>query len=101
MKKILFLAFLFSAAAHANPFASGNATLGKKIFIENHCNSCHIQMVGGDGSDVFTRPNHTVRSAAQMLTQINFCAANSGVTLTSAQEHHLGAYLNQRYYHFP
>lgn len=100
MKKILLL-LLLSNAAYAAPFAKGNADEGKKFFEQNHCNKCHIEMMGGDGSAIFTRPNHKVRSADMLVKQINFCSGNIGVTLSPQDEQNLGAYLNQRYYKLP
>ena len=100
MKKLLIL-LLVSGAVQAAPFASGNAEAGKKLFQQNHCNKCHIQMVGGNGSEIFTRPEHKVRSAPLLIKQINFCAGNSGIHLTAQNEQDLGAYLNQSYYKLP
>ena len=100
MKKLLIL-LLLSSTAHADPFASGNVEAGKKLFQQNHCNKCHIEMVGGDGSEIFTRPEHKVHSASLLIKHINFCAGNSGVRLTAQNEQDLGAYLNQSYYKLP
>jgi len=55
--------------------------------------------VGGDGSEIFTRTDHKVRNASQLIKQINFCAGNAGIQLSAQDEQNLGAYLNQRYYH--
>lgn len=101
MKSIGFLLLLLTGAALAAPFATGNAEAGKKLFEQNQCNRCHIQMVGGDGSEIFTRPDHKVRNAAQLVKQINFCSGNIGVRLSAQDEQNLGAYLNQRYYKLP
>jgi cytochrome c2 len=101
MKNIAFLLLLLAGNAQAVPFATGNADEGKKFFEQNHCNKCHIEMMGGDGSEIFTRPEHKVRSAAQLVKQINFCSGNIGVKLTAQDEQNLGAYLNQHYYKLP
>lgn len=102
MKILTALFFLLlSCAAYAAPFASGNAEEGKKLFDRNHCNKCHIEMMGGDGSEIFTRPDHKVRSATQLVKQINFCSGNVGIHLSAQDEQNLGAYLNQRYYKLP
>jgi cytochrome c551/c552 len=101
MKIIGMIFLLASATVQAAPFATGNAETGKKLFEQNQCNSCHIQMVGGDGSGVFTRPEHKVHSAAQLVKQMNFCAGNVGIHLSPQDEQNLGAYLNQRYYKLP
>lgn len=102
MKRLLLLvALLLSAQVQAAPFASGNAAEGQKFFEQNHCNRCHIDMMGGDGSEIFTRPEHKVRSASQLVTQINFCSGNAGIRITHQDEQNLAAYLNQRYYKLP
>jgi cytochrome c553 len=101
MKRFCFLLLLTVGTAQAAPFASGNAETGKKLFEQKQCSRCHIQMVGGDGSEVFTRPNRKVLKASQLVTQINFCSANAGIDLSAEEEQHLAAYLNQRYYKFP
>lgn len=101
MKFFCLLLLLLSNTTHALPFATGNADSGKKLFAQHHCNSCHIKMLGGDGSEIFTRPDHKVRSTAQLIKQINFCAGNAGIALSAQDEQHLGAYLNQRYYKLP
>lgn len=54
-------------------------------------------MLGGDGSSIFTRPDHKVHNAAELVEQIEFCTGNIGVNLTPQDKQHLGAYLN-RYY---
>lgn len=101
MKRFCFLLLLLTGTTQAAPFASGNADTGKKLFEQKQCNRCHIQMVGGDGSEIFTRCNHKVHSASQLVKQINFCSANAGIDLSAQEEQHLGAYLNQRYYKLP
>ena len=101
MKEILSVLLLTSSVAQAAPFATGNADAGKRFFEQNHCNKCHIEMMGGDGSEIFTRPDHKVRSASQLIKQINFCSGNIGVHLSAQEEQNLGAYLNLRYYKLP
>ena len=101
MRKLLLLSLLISSATQAAPFATGNAEAGKKIFAQSHCNRCHVQMVGGDGSEIFTRPDHRVRSASQLVKQIGVCGGNAGANLSAQDEQNIGAYLNQNYYKFP
>lgn len=86
-----------SASAMANPFPDGNADTGKKLFAKHDCANCHIQMLGGDGSAVFTRPNRKVKTPQHMLSQMDACSAAAGIQLSPADKQHLGAYLN-RYY---
>ena len=99
MKLITALIMLCAAtAASANPFPGGDALAGQHLFERHQCNRCHIKLVGGDGSAIFTSPNRKIHNAAELLEQIRICGANAGVTFTPQERQHLGAYLN-RYYH--
>ena len=98
MKKYLVMLFLAAGTAQAAPFASGDAEGGKKLFTRYECSSCHQAKMGGDGSSIFTRPDHNVRNATDLIPQIKFCSGNIGAQLTAQEEQDLAAYLNQRYY---
>jgi cytochrome c553 len=88
-----------SFAATANPFPQGNAQAGQKLFEQLKCNSCHINMFGGDGSAIFTRPNSKVHNPSQLLAQIGRCGGNVDKELSAQEEQNIAAYLN-RYYNF-
>lgn len=100
MKNIALLLLLVGSTAQAAPFASGSAEAGKQLFNKHNCNSCHVKMVGGDGNAVFTRPEHKVRNAGQLVQQMSMCSANTGIQLSAQDEQNIGAYLNQRFYKF-
>jgi len=101
MKRIAaFTLFLVAGSALAAPFPTGDAQAGKKLFEQNKCSHCHIDMVGGDGSAIFTRPSHKVINPQQMVQKMHVCSGGAGITLSAQDEQDLGAYLNQRYYHF-
>lgn len=101
MKRIAALIlFCAAAGALANPFPSGDANAGKKLFVENKCDSCHIGKVGGDGSAIFTRPDRIVNNPQEMVARMHVCSGAVGMTLTEKKEQDLGAYLNQTYYKF-
>lgn len=89
--------FCAATAATAAPFPEGDAQAGQRLFEKHQCNRCHVKIVGGDGSAIFTRPDRKIRNAAQLLEQIRTCSANIGVTLTPREEQNLGAYLNRFY----
>ena len=95
------LMLLITTSAFAAPFEKGSVEAGLKLFQQSHCNRCHIEMKGGDGSEIFTRPDHKVKNPSQLIKQINVCGGNAGVTLTSQDEQNLAAYLNKYYYKFP
>jgi mono/diheme cytochrome c family protein len=101
MKKIV--AFILASCAlpalAAAPFAAGNAETGKALY-DRQCAACHVKMYGGDGSKIFTRADHRVKSASSLAQQITTCNANLGNQLFPEDEANLGAYLNKRYYKF-
>jgi cytochrome c553 len=101
MKSIVAL-FLICASlvAHADPFADGNVAAGKKLFDQNNCNRCHMNIMGGDGNAIFTRPDRKVNSPEQLVAQMHVCSGNVGITLSNQDEQNLGAYLNRNFYHF-
>jgi cytochrome c2 len=100
MKKTLFLLAFLSLSAHATPFSGGDADRGNKLFKKYECSSCHEARVGGDGSAIFTRANRTVRSADDLIVQMERCSGAIGKQLSMQEKQDLAAWLNQRYYHF-
>lgn len=89
-----------SATSQAMPFAKGDADKGKKIFDQHKCNSCHAGKLGGDGSTMFTRAEHKVKTPASLKTQIASCSTNLGLMLFEDDEENIAAYLNKNYYKF-
>jgi mono/diheme cytochrome c family protein len=82
--------------------ASANAAdikLGKQLVQEN-CIKCHADIVGGDGSKIYTRPNHRVDSLAALNKQVHRCKTSLGVSWPEDQIADVVAYLNKTYYKF-
>ncbi|MGB8518138.1 MAG: cytochrome c [Gallionella sp.] len=88
-----------SLNAAAVPFAFGNVQTGEKMFAQYKCNRCHINMVGGDGSGIFTRTNRRVNNESQLIAQIGVCGGNVDKEFSAQEKLDLAAYLN-RYYQF-
>lgn len=100
MKAItLLLALGLASAANATPFAKGHAAHGRALN-EAHCAGCHASRFGGDGSAVYTRPDHKIHDASALAQRIGTCNANTGAGLFPEDETDIGAFLNQTYYHF-
>ena len=98
-RTILLLTLALAASAQASPFVQGDPVKGKALHAE-HCASCHAGLVGGDGSAVYTRPDHMIKSADALAKRIAFCSAKTGAKLFPEEETDIGAYLNRTYYHF-
>lgn len=102
MYKILIyipLLFTFNLANAANPFAAGDAKIGKAM-VEKNCIECHAAKYGGDGSGIYTRENRKVNTASQLITQIRNCNTMLGLKWFEDEELHVANYLNQTYYKF-
>lgn len=94
----LIAAATLSTAVHAAPPAKGDPT-GKALH-DRTCISCHANMFGGDGSKIYTRADHKVKTAQQLAARIAACNANTGAGWFPEDEAHVAAYLNQQYYKF-
>ena len=98
-KFVIPLLALAATPALAMPFANGDTAKGKALYASK-CAGCHISMFGGDGSKIFTRPDHRNKTASALAQQITTCNANLGNQLFPEDEENLGAYLNKQYYKF-
>ncbi len=85
--------------ALAGPFELGDANHGKSL-VDRHCVSCHVSRFGGDGSGVYTRPDHKIRSAEDLVAQIGRCNAGAHAGLSAEDQRDVGAYLDQAFYKF-
>jgi mono/diheme cytochrome c family protein len=86
-------------SAQAAPFDKGDPGVGKTL-VGKHCVSCHVSQFGGDGSGVYTRPDHHIQSADQLKQQIGRCNKGAQAGLSDKQQLDVGAYLNQSFYKF-
>lgn len=102
MKQLLIIAaiaFPFSTLAENSPFSAGDPKIGKAL-VEKHCISCHAASFGGDGSEIYTRENHLVKTTKGLVQQIRNCNTNLGLKWFEDDEQNVASYLNQNYYHF-
>lgn len=101
MKLITFLLsmLLVNSLAFAEPFAKGDAKIGKTLH-DKSCTSCHVSMTGGDGSAMYSRLERKVKNPPQLEARIRNCNANVGAKWFPEEENHVAAYLNNAYYHF-
>lgn len=96
---IALLVMLASFSAQAEPFAGGDAAIGKQM-AEKHCIQCHAARFGDDGSAIYTRADRRVKDAQGLLAQIRNCNTNLGLKWFEDEELHVARYLNQHYYKF-
>lgn len=86
------LCLLFATPLSAAPFDKGDPKAGQTLH-DKSCVACH-------GTQVYSRKDHKVKSPAQLAARISGCNANTGAGWFPEEEQHVGAYLNQTFYHF-
>lgn len=89
-----------AATALANPFPKADARKGERLVKESKCNACHVSIVGGDGTAMFTRADRKVKTAAGLLSQVRTCNTMLGTNWFPEDEENVAAYLNEAYYKF-
>ncbi len=85
--------------AHADPYAGGDARIGKQM-VEKSCISCHASSFGGNGSAIYMREDRLVKTSKGLIAQIRNCNTNLGLKWFEDEEMHVASYLNQNYYKF-
>lgn len=93
------LLFAPTLAIAALPFAQGDAKQGEKLEAQ-HCTACHVKLVGGDGSEIYTRLNRMIHTPQALHQRVQACSAQTDAGLLPEEEAHVSAFLNQRYYKF-
>ena len=94
---------LLRAASGCVPAAAVQAAdpaKGGELVVEAQCESCHMDKLGGDGSQIYLRKDRRVNSLAQLATQVSVCNSQLNTGWFPEDEAHVAAYLNQRYYKF-
>lgn len=79
--------------------AAGDAAKGKKLHDAN-CTGCHVQMMGGDGSGIYTRKDRKVGSLTALTHRIETCYRQVGAAFSPEDIKHVVSYLNQTFYKF-
>lgn len=95
-----FILLLMIGSASAEPFSQGDAKAGETL-VKAYCISCHAASFDdpGDGSSMYLRPNHKVKTVSGLLTQVRTCNTNLGLKWFDEDELNVARYLNQTYYH--
>ena len=86
------------SAQQPPPLAHGDAVAGKQL-VDKDCVVCHTRRFG-DAATIYTRADRKVRTAAQLLAQVQFCNVDLKAGYFPEEEEHVAAYLNLQYYKF-
>jgi hypothetical protein len=91
---------LLPAIAFANPFPKGDPKIGEKLAKEKNCEACHIKIMGGDGSGIYTRQGRLINTPEALLQRVGACSAQTNAGWFPEEEMHVAAYLNEKFYKF-
>jgi hypothetical protein len=96
---LLFSLILLSGLAYGEPFSTADAKTGK-VLVTKNCVTCHSESFGGDGSSVYTRESHKVKTSKGLVAQVRNCNTMIGLKWFEDEELNVAKYLNQTYYKF-
>ncbi|MBK7767809.1 MAG: cytochrome c [Sulfuritalea sp.] len=79
--------------------AAGDPKLGKPLH-DKQCVACHVKLLGGDGSGMYTRKPRLINDAVALGQRVAACAAQTNAGWFPEDEAHVTAWLNQNWYKF-
>lgn len=71
-----------------------------KALHDKQCVACHAQRWGGDGSAVYTRPDHKIKDVTALRQRVAGCSAQTGAKFFPEDEANVATYLAQQFYKF-
>ena len=79
--------------------AAGDVERGRELHNDN-CITCHVNLVGGDGTGIYTRADRKIESYEALQNQIMRCKTALGVPWPEHDIDDVLAYLNHTFYKF-
>lgn len=78
----------------------GDAENGGKV-LDEKCSGCHVNMYGNDGSEIYTREDHKIKTVEGLMQQVQFCNENTqNGALSEDTVDDITAYLNETFYQY-
>jgi hypothetical protein len=96
MRRMIALMLIAAAVPAA---AAVDIDKGKRLH-DKQCTSCHVERFGGDGSQIYLRPERIIRDRAALGQRVATCNAMTNAGLLPEDEENIAGYLAQRYYKF-
>lgn len=94
------LVSLFSNQANALATLFGDVQNGNTLN-DQRCSACHQNMFGGDGSKIFTRQDHQIKTVEGLMKRVQVCNDNTqNGELNQSQLDDITIYLNETFYKF-
>ena len=98
---LLLAGLAWPALAQQEPamFRGADLKTGAQLIAGNQCATCHQRQVGGDGSAIY-RPTGRINSPAALVSIVEQCNMQLGLSLFPDEIASMAAVLNRRHYHF-
>lgn len=78
----------------------GDAEKGGKVLNEK-CSACHVDMFGGDGSEIYKREDHKIKTVEGLMQQVELCNTNALKGELDAEAlDDITSHLNETYYQY-
>jgi hypothetical protein len=91
---------LISQQAIALAILLGEPANGGKI-LEARCTACHVSMFGDDGSKIYTRDDHQIKTVEGLMNQVSMCNERTqNGELNADQLDDITAHLNETFYKY-
>ena len=79
--------------------AAVDLKLGKQLH-DKQCVACHVKLMGGDGSRMYTRKPRLINDAVALGKRVAACSAQTDAPWLPEDEENVAAWLNKTYYKF-
>jgi mono/diheme cytochrome c family protein len=99
MRIVLSLYLLSSLLLSLPAQAAVDAKLGKPLH-DKQCVACHVKLMGGDGSRMYTRKPRLINDAVALGKRVAACSAQTDAPWLPEDEENVAAWLNKTYYKF-
>ena len=80
-------------------FQGADLKAGEKFIAEHKCAACHVQKVGGDGSDIYN-PKGRINTAGFLRGMVEQCNTELNLGLFPEEVNSVAAVLNRDHYKF-
>lgn len=67
---------------------------------DSNCTSCHKEMMGGDGTEIYTRDVKRIETYPALIRQVKRCRDSLGVPWPDEHVMDVVYYLNKNFYHY-
>jgi mono/diheme cytochrome c family protein len=88
---------LLVTSAYAETTTLGDPEAGKLLYVKK-CQACHISLIGGDGTELHTRPDRRIKTAKDIPRQVKGCNHQLNMGLKPKEVQQVTSYIREAFY---